>query len=342
MKPNNITRAIIDATVDRSLREIDEDPNRSIRKLTDMGRHFSTGRFLDQIYEIMQDLLRNDNSPYYTAIRNLLRNCGRSTLKEFGINVGYNSLTFGGKIIRSLEKEKPFSIPWCIVMRINPSESDSINADDLSHIVSQGNELGIYTYLIRCGGKISSMDSLFETFAANPLSAFICLLPDGELSKSQLNLIRECKNTLFMFQAGAEYSEENVTHFKQQKSLFGSYDYYGDDTITQWTEGRRAEEFLPYSASFVIVVPDDHCSTATIGKMSRLVKRLRTEPEYPFVIFEQQTDVMEIGRIVTDNAEETYMELLNNGDILTKDDTIVACRHTFSLEQMLSVALPVT
>ena len=31
MKPNNITRAIVDATVDRSLREIEEDPRRSIR-----------------------------------------------------------------------------------------------------------------------------------------------------------------------------------------------------------------------------------------------------------------------------------------------------------------------
>lgn len=38
MKPNDITRAIIDATVDRGLREIEEDPKRSIRKLADMGK----------------------------------------------------------------------------------------------------------------------------------------------------------------------------------------------------------------------------------------------------------------------------------------------------------------
>ena len=49
MKPNNITRAIVDATVDRSLREIEEDPRRSIRKLTDLGRQFSKGRFLQEV-----------------------------------------------------------------------------------------------------------------------------------------------------------------------------------------------------------------------------------------------------------------------------------------------------
>ena len=73
MKPNNITRAIVDATVDRSLREIEEDPRRSIRKLTDLGRQFSKGRFLQEVYAIFLELLRNDDSPYYTAIENLLR-----------------------------------------------------------------------------------------------------------------------------------------------------------------------------------------------------------------------------------------------------------------------------
>jgi hypothetical protein len=340
MKPNNITRAIIDATVDRSLREIDEDPNRSIRKLTDMGRHFATGRFLDQIYDMLQDLLRNDDSPYYTAIRNLLRNTSRANIKEFGINVGYNSLTFGGKVIRSLDGKKPFNIPWCIVIHTNPSEPASIDAADVGHIVSQGNELGIYTYLIRCGGRIQAADHLFETFAAHPESAFICLLPEGTLSQEQLELIRKCRNTLFMFQAGKESSAGDIGKMKQQKSLFGLYDSYGDSTISRWTDENRAEEFLPYRGSFVIVVPDENCSKETSDRMSRFVKNLRTEPKYPFIIFEQRSDLMQIGRIITDSTNEIYLELLDDGSILTKDDTLIECRHTFSLEQILSVALP--
>ena len=68
MKPNDITRAIIDATVDRGLREIEEDPKRSIRKLADMGKQFSKGRFVQDLYTLFQELLRNDDSPYYTAI----------------------------------------------------------------------------------------------------------------------------------------------------------------------------------------------------------------------------------------------------------------------------------
>lgn len=340
MNPNNITRAIIDATVDRSLREIDEDPNRSIRKLTDMGRYFSSGRFLDQIYDILQDLLRNDDSPYYTAIRNLLRSTSRANIKEFGINIGYNSLTFGGKIIRGLEGKKPFNIPWCIVIHTTPSERSSIDASDISHIVSQGNELGIYTYLILCGGDIQATDQLFRMFADHPESAFICLLPDGTLSGEQLNLIRRCRNTLFMFQAGIESSSANVANMKHQKSLFGTYDVYSESSVDQWISGGRAEEFLPYSGSFVILVPDASCTKETTEKMSRFAKHLRIEPKYPYVMFELRTDVMEIGRIITDSTNETYLELLDDGSILTKDDTVIECRHTLSLEHILSVALP--
>lgn len=341
MKPNKITRAIIDATVDRSLREIDEDPNRSIRKLTDMGRNFATGRFLDEIYEMLQDLLKNDDSPYYTAIRNLLRNTSRTNIKEFGINISYNSLTFGGKVIRGLDGKKPFNIPWCIVIRTDPSEPLSIDAADMSHIVSQGNDLGIYTYLIRCGGTMQAVDQLLLMFAEHPDSAFICLLPEGHLSPEQLSIIKKCRNTLFLFQAAKDSTAENVKKMKQQKSLFGLYDFYGDDTLLQWTEGSRAEEFLPYSGSFVIVAPDENCSKKTCEKMSRFVKRLRTEPKYPFIIFEQRSDVMQIGRIITDSRNDIYIEMLGDGNILTTDDTVIECRHTFSLEQILSVALPV-
>ena len=88
MKPNDITRAIIDATVDRGLREIEEDPKRSIRKLADMGKQFSKGRFVQDLYTLFQELLRNDDSPYYTAIEHLLRNTERKGLKDFGINIG--------------------------------------------------------------------------------------------------------------------------------------------------------------------------------------------------------------------------------------------------------------
>ena len=68
MNSQDITRALIDTTVARAMVEMDADPKRSVRKLCDLGRQFSRGRFQNQIFAIFQDLLRNDESPYYQAI----------------------------------------------------------------------------------------------------------------------------------------------------------------------------------------------------------------------------------------------------------------------------------
>ena len=54
MNSQDITRALIDTTVARAMVEMDADPKRSVRKLCDLGRQFSRGRFQNQIFAIMQ------------------------------------------------------------------------------------------------------------------------------------------------------------------------------------------------------------------------------------------------------------------------------------------------
>ena len=97
MNSQDITRALIDTTVARAMVEMDADPKRSVRKLCDLGRQFSRGRFQNQIFAIFQDLLRNDESPYYQAIDFLLRSNDPEALRQFGINIGYNSFTYGAQ-----------------------------------------------------------------------------------------------------------------------------------------------------------------------------------------------------------------------------------------------------
>ena len=82
MNSQDITRALIDTTVARAMVEMDADPKRSVRKLCDLGRQFSRGRFQNQIFAIFQDLLRNDESPYYQAIDFLLRSNDPEALRH--------------------------------------------------------------------------------------------------------------------------------------------------------------------------------------------------------------------------------------------------------------------
>ena len=86
---------MIEAAVDRGIREMQEDPKRSVRKLADLGRQFSRGRFQKNFFDLSQTLLQDDNSPYYTILSRLTRETNHETLKKFGVNIGYTSWTYG-------------------------------------------------------------------------------------------------------------------------------------------------------------------------------------------------------------------------------------------------------
>ena len=103
-----------------------------------MGKQFSKGRFVQDLYTLFQELLRNDDSPYYTAIEHLLRNTERKGLKDFGINIGYGSLTYGARQIRSNEKTRDYQIPWLPILRLNPASPPGVEAETLERHCPSG------------------------------------------------------------------------------------------------------------------------------------------------------------------------------------------------------------
>lgn len=67
-----IRRAIIRSAIERGIQEIRSDPQRGVRKLVDLGTHFSRGRFQKRIFREMQDELVNPNTAYYALVTNLV------------------------------------------------------------------------------------------------------------------------------------------------------------------------------------------------------------------------------------------------------------------------------
>ena len=104
-----LTRTITESVVDRCIREIEEDPKRSVRKLVDLGRQLARGRFQRQYLDLTQKMLEDEESPYYTLVRNVVRKADHDAIKTFGINLGLGSWTNGARIIRALEAEGPVS-----------------------------------------------------------------------------------------------------------------------------------------------------------------------------------------------------------------------------------------
>lgn len=93
-----------------------------------LAANFPRGRFQNQIFAIFQDLLRNDESPYYQAIDFLLRSNDPEALRQFGINIGYNSFTYGAQILRQKQKELSFAVPWVVKLRLDSRIPDTYDS----------------------------------------------------------------------------------------------------------------------------------------------------------------------------------------------------------------------
>lgn len=338
MKPSDITRAIIDATVDRGLREIEEDPKRSIRKLADMGKQFSKGRFVQVLYTLFQELLRNDDSPYYTAIEHLLRHTERKALKDFGINIGYGSLTYGARQIRNHEKSRDYQIPWLLILRMNPSSPGSIDIEELDHIIRQGISLGIYTYAVRCRGPLPDLSGLADVFRKYPKCAFILFLPDAALSPEQMALLKPCTNVMTLFAADGTYTDRSIRGMQRQKSLYGIYAYYDDADGNSWVSGNRCQKFVSYESSFVLMVPKDGCSSHYQEQVDAYIRSARIQQIHPFILLNIYSDAYQIDRSIS--SEPCFFELMEDGSIHTQDGYVKGSSHALSLERMFASALP--
>lgn len=108
---NNMSRILIETVVRRTLKDMKENPERSIRNLVDMALHFSEGRFQKNFFQAAQTMLKNENSPYYALLRNISSSVDTERLVTFGMNLGYNSCTLGakksGKTSRNLDAAFP-------------------------------------------------------------------------------------------------------------------------------------------------------------------------------------------------------------------------------------------
>lgn len=311
----DITRAIIDATIDRGLREIYEDPRRSIRKMADLGRQFNKARFTKNLYDIFQDLLRNDDSPYYIAIEHLLQYTSRKNLKDFGINVGYNSFTKGGKLIRELDKKKNIQAPWDLIIRLDPTIKTGLTPSDLIPVIAEARKLGVYSYAIRLENNLSYFEDLLKVFITYDDCAFFFILPDEEISNDYSALISSCTNVSFFLPAFEDSCGANSRLLKKKQSWVGLYTFYDDSDTDLIISEESVWDYIPQECSFLLLIANDGVPISSIEKTGQRIKQMRMAPTVPLFIFDVYSDSMQIQNLIS--GKNYFYEIMPDGSIHT-------------------------
>lgn len=144
---SDMTRVLVESTIRRTLKAMQESPEREARNWLTPGPSFSTGRFQTRLISHAQRMLQNAESAYYALVKDVVTYADHDNIATFGVNLGYNSCTKGARLIRETEREKGFNIPWALHLRV--SQEKLASAPGLyPSILREGTSLGIYTYLL--------------------------------------------------------------------------------------------------------------------------------------------------------------------------------------------------
>lgn len=152
-----------------------KDPEKNLRKLMDWADRFSGGRFPGQ-RKAVRSAIENPDDPYYAFIRNLTEKVDSNVLRTVAINFFVNGNLMGAKIREKKKEELGCNVPMAILL--DPTSAcnlhcrgcwaaeygDRLNLsrDEIDSIISQGKELGVYTYIYTGGEPLVRKKDLIE------------------------------------------------------------------------------------------------------------------------------------------------------------------------------------
>lgn len=310
----DITRSFIETAVDKGLRDIQRDPERSIRNLVDLGRNFSRGRFQKHFLTTAQTMLRNRDSAYYTATKNAVAHVDHAVLKSFGINIGYNSFTRGAREIRRQEASLRINIPWTISLEYDAS-ADGLSLQTLGRIVSQGRQLGIMTYIIFCRAEhIATVQALF---AAHRDCAFVLYVQPSEHTPLYLAPLAQHKNIMVsLCQEDASF-EQGCAVLREQACLYGAH---GEVTAANQSHTMSAawlERAVGAGCVFGFLLAAPSATPAAKESLYQYVRDIRDGQRHPIFLMDYYADTLYIDHVISEQS--CFMGINAHGQVYTTD-----------------------
>ena len=317
-----LTRTMLDIAIDKGLKEIRTKSKRGIRNLVDLGAHFAKGRFQEYFYQIAQNMLENEDSSYYDLVFNTVNNVDNNILKTFGINIGLNSWTYGANTIREKENCYEYNTPWAIIFDFTIPTAISLNSSDILKSISDGKDMGIFSYIAFINDNTSLKENLFEAFEKNPDCAFILFADPNNLDINDILKIKNLKNILISI--NMEEMKENqellstVELLIENKCLYGIHSIYDDKDTETILNNEWINKIVNLTSTFAFLIHSKNCKKENIAKVSSYIQDMKTNQKYPTFLIDLYEDMSYVSKIIS--SKSCFIKILQDGKIITENE----------------------
>lgn len=293
----SINRILIETLVRKALRDIQASPERSVRNLVDMGLSFSKGRFQTRLFQSVQRMLSDEHSAYYQLVRNAVTNVAHDRLLRFGMNVGYNSCTLGARKIREIEAAEGFNIPWTLYLEIR-ADGFAHHQTAYDELISQGKELGIYTWFIYADGLCTE---LFDLLAKHDDCAFALLCRAQSFTDEMLEELAGLSHTLVSVELN-EQADVLCSELRERKLLYAVHKTYTSSDVPEILSDNLLYDTQSLQAPITALLPGKDCTEAERNRVFEYILRNREGQVFPTVLWEMVQDVLGIDTIISDDC----------------------------------------
>ena len=296
MDGKNYTRVLIETVVERGIRDITDDPKRSLRRLAEMGKQFSEGRFQKASFGHITNLLKNDDSPYYGMLENFLATVDHKAIKTFGLNMGYDSWTYGARLIRRESEKRGYMLPWVVQIHYDPEKKDGIKALDIDDMAERLGALGINTYVIIREHGSNPDPELLEVIRKHSACAFFLFCNDGIIRREDAETIKELGNAVISVNISAERAADTCRILKEMKVLYVIHCPYSAGELDRISDDEYVDEWLSYGSAFIFLIQKD----SDKGAAGKFAKKTRMEQQYPILIWDLYSDIRLVNEMIPD------------------------------------------
>ena len=158
-------RAAIGFTIDKVLKHVNKDREKSYLEMVDLAEKFWGDSFTKENYDGVRNAIKDPDNRWIRYINRVLDETNPNVAKTAILNLGYEAFFRGTKMIRENREKYNCNIPWLILF--DPTSACNMHCvgcwsgtygrkynltfEDMDKIVTQGKELGVYLYMMTGG-----------------------------------------------------------------------------------------------------------------------------------------------------------------------------------------------
>ena len=327
----SMSKVLVETMVRKTIRDIREAPERSIRNIVDMALQFSNGRFQKYFFETVQVMLQNEKSGYYALIRDVAEHVDSERLLTFGMNLGYNSCTLGAAMIRDREAKSGFNIPWSVSFEFDDNSFLKCpNRYDAA--IEEGEEMGIFSwiFLVR-----NNLKKTLRLIASHPDSAFFVICEGREITPEIIDRIHMLDNVMLIIKYD-DNIETICKTLREEKMLYGAYYMYTEKDVESIANGDLIYTMQQQHPLVTVFMSDMSCSKEIRNYVYKLSQKARVSHEYQTIVWDMYGDNCFVDEVISDDACFVYFD--KDGKLCGLDDGVDIERNTLftnSLQEIL-------